>query len=89
MDKLLMEISLVVLSTVLVFRQHASSIYGFVRKFRLGHFKARYEVELWYADCSHKYKINYRGEREFTFISVVNRDSTSKQSSQHILILAG
>ena len=28
------------------------------QKKNLGHFEARYEVELWYADCSHKYKIN-------------------------------
>ena len=28
------------------------------QKIKLGHFEARYEVELWYADCSHKYKIN-------------------------------
>ena len=44
------------------FRQHAASIYGFVRfvrqKKNLGHFEVKYEVELWYADCSHKYKIN-------------------------------
>ena len=48
------------------FRQHAASIYGFVRKSvsyvtskkNLGHFEARYEVEIRYADCSHKYKIN-------------------------------
>ena len=48
------------------FRQHVASIFGFVRqlvsyvceKKNLGHFYARYEVELWYVDCSHKYKIN-------------------------------
>ena len=28
------------------------------QKKNLGHFEARYEVELRYADCSHKYKIN-------------------------------
>ena len=49
-----------------IFRQHAASTYGFVRqlvsfvcqKKNLGHFEARYEVELWYADCSHKYRVN-------------------------------
>ena len=28
------------------------------QKKNLGHFEAWYEVELWYADCPHKYKIN-------------------------------
>ena len=28
------------------------------QKKNLGHFEARYEVEIRYADCSHKYKIN-------------------------------
>ena len=47
-----------------LFRQHAASIYSFFRfvsqcvKKNVGHFEARYEVELRYADCSHKYEIN-------------------------------
>ena len=32
--------------------------YVCVSKKNLGHFEAWYEVELWYADCSHKFKIN-------------------------------
>ena len=34
-----------------------SFVSQFVKKKNLGLFQARYEVELWYVDCSHKYKI--------------------------------
>ena len=48
-----------------LFRQHAASIYGFVRSLRyvcyvcllqkfLQHFLAWQEAEIWYVDCSHK-----------------------------------
>ena len=35
-----------------------SSVSSVCQKIFFGHFEARYEVEIRYADCSHKYKIN-------------------------------